>query len=210
MPQPTPVSQPTPVTPAIIDTILGHLAPHFLTAANGDLTAARYAASRMLACHNAKTEEELHLATDIVSFGFHALEALSVAAAPDLSLNQKLRLRGSAVSMSREAHKARRKLDQLKRASLTASPQPEAAPEARPPASPPAAPATSKLLDPINHAARFSANNATPSTRPHPQRLAAERIAENLRRNKAEHGRHEAAMTGNPGVEARAPAERAA
>ena len=50
------------------------------------------------------------------SFGLHALEALGYAAAPDLSLNKVLRLRGSAVSLSRESHKAQRKLDQIQRA----------------------------------------------------------------------------------------------
>ena len=78
--------------------------------------AARHAASHLLAAYNVATEEELGLAGEIVSFGFHALEALSEAAAPDLSMNQKLRLRGSAVSLSREAHKAQRKLDQLQKA----------------------------------------------------------------------------------------------
>ena len=109
----------------MLDTVLGHLAPHFLATTNGDLPAARHAASHLLAAYNAATEEELGLAGEIVSFSFHALEALSEAAAPDLSMNQKLRLRGSAVSLSREAHKAQRKLDQLQKARLTASPQPE-------------------------------------------------------------------------------------
>ncbi len=91
--------------PAILNTVLGHLASHFLEAADGDLPTARHAANRMLAAYDVQTEEELHLATDIIGFGFHALEALSAAAAPDLSLNQKIRLRGSAVSLNREAHR---------------------------------------------------------------------------------------------------------
>ena len=104
------------IAPAILDTVGAHLALLFLTGASGDETAARDAARATLATYAAETEEELRLAAGIISFGFHALEALSQAAAPDLSLNRVLRLRGSAVSLSRESHKAQRKLDQLQRA----------------------------------------------------------------------------------------------
>jgi hypothetical protein len=180
-----------PITPAILDTVLGHLAPHFLEAANGDLPTARHAASRMLAAHDAQTEEELHLATDIVSFGFHALEALSAAAATDLSLNQKIRLRGSAVSLSREAHKARRKLDQLKRARLTEAPQPQPAPEAPQPQDNPAANLIEFAKDAMQAAAWPGGLKAW--TMSQQQRRAAERITENLRRNKAEQERQQAA-----------------
>jgi len=101
---------------AFVDTVLGQLARLFLSAAAGDTEAARHAAAQMLAAYNAETEEELSLAAEIISFGLHALEALGYAAAPDLSLNKVLRLRGSAVSLSRESHKAQRKLDQIQRA----------------------------------------------------------------------------------------------
>ena len=107
------MSQPTATNTAILDTVLGHLARHFLVATNGDLAAARDAAGCLLAAYDTGTDAELELAADIVSFSFHALEALSDSAAPDLSLNQKLRLRAGAVNLSREGHKARRKLDQL-------------------------------------------------------------------------------------------------
>jgi len=63
----------------------------------------------------------------------HALEALGQAAVPDMPLTRVLRLRGSAVSLSREANKAERRLQQLRkarRAGIPAEPQP--APEPAP------------------------------------------------------------------------------
>ena len=119
---------PTNLPAAILATILNRLARLFLTGANGDLPTARHAASQMLAAYHPQTEDELSLAAEIISFAFHALDALSQAADPDLSLNQKLRLRGSAVSLSRESHKSHRKLDQLqktRRAGISTGPQPE-------------------------------------------------------------------------------------
>ena len=110
--------------PHVLDTILTHLAALFVTAS--DATAARYAATQTLAAYDVETEEELGLAADIISFGLHALQALSQAAAPDLSLTKILRLRGGAVSLSREGHKSRRKLDQLQRTRRTAATQPTA------------------------------------------------------------------------------------
>lgn len=101
---------------AILDTILARLATLFLSGSSGDLSAAREAARQMLVAYHPETEDELRLAASIVSFSFHALEALGQAADPLMSLNQKLRLRGSAVSLSRESHKAQRRLDQLQKA----------------------------------------------------------------------------------------------
>ena len=73
---------------------------------------ARHTASGLLAACNADTEDELRLRAETVGLSFHALEALGKAADdPELSLDRKLRLRGSAVSLSRQSHKAQRKLD---------------------------------------------------------------------------------------------------
>ena len=119
---------------AILDTVLGRLAVLFLTGAAGDLLTARDAARQMLAAYHPATPDELHLAAEIISFSAHALEALGQAASPDLSLNQKLRLRGSAVSLSRESHKSQRKLDQLQKArrtGATAQPDPNPGPATR-------------------------------------------------------------------------------
>jgi len=144
-----------------------------------------------------ETEEELHLASDIVSYGFHALEALSDSTAPELSLNNKLRLRGGAVNLSREGHKARRKLDQLQRARMAATPRPEAKADTVSDAAPPDTASTDPARDLIAIAREaiqasgkkggiqgFSLN--------HQQRRAAETIAKNLQRNRDEHERREA------------------
>ena len=101
---------------AILETVLIRLSALFLTGAGGDLAAARQAAYQMLSSHNPQTGDELSLAANIISFGFQALEALSQCAAPNLSLTRILRLRGSAVSLNREAEKARRSLAQCQKA----------------------------------------------------------------------------------------------
>jgi hypothetical protein len=201
---------PTAITPAILDTILGHLAPHFLTSANGDLPAARHASGHMLAAYNAETEEELRLAAEIVSFSFHALEALSEAAGPDLSFNKKLRLRGSAVSLSRESHKSQRKLDQLRRARLAASANPEA-PVPTPPIQPTTTPDDPSPDDPsptqplgLIEFAR-DAIQASMKTGPvqawtlsRQQRRAAKRMTETVKRNNAEQHRRQASEGKKP------------
>jgi hypothetical protein len=71
---------------ALLATILGRLVRLLLTAANNDETAARQAAIETLADYQPETAAELRLAANIVSFSLHALEALSQAASPDLSL----------------------------------------------------------------------------------------------------------------------------
>jgi hypothetical protein len=110
------MSLPATIAPAIQDTVIARLAPLFLTGANGDVAAARGAAAQMLAAHKPETPDELSLAADIISLQLHTLEALSYAATPDLSLSKIFRLRGSAVSLSRESFKAQRRLDQLQKA----------------------------------------------------------------------------------------------
>ncbi len=183
---------PATITPAILDTVLGHLAPYFLPGAGNAPTIARHAASQVLVAYGVATDEELRLAAEVVSFGFHALESLSEAATRDLPVTRKLRLRGSAVSLSREAHKAQRKLDQLQRARLTGSPPPEAR---EPPLEPPATPdkpATEPALGLIEFArealeASTKQGGVQAWTLSRQQRRAAERIAENLKRNKARH-----------------------
>jgi hypothetical protein len=120
------MSLPATLNQSILNTILSHLALLFLAAA-GDPDKARLAAVEALSGYNIQTEEELRLAAEIIAFGFHALQALAQAAEAGLSPNRTLRLRGSAVSLSRQAHKAQRKLDQLQRAPRRAEPQPKAA-----------------------------------------------------------------------------------
>jgi hypothetical protein len=119
------MSFPATIAQSILDTVIGRLAVLFLAGACGDMLVARHSASQMLAAYKPETPDELGLAAEIVSLQFHTIEALSYASDPELSLNKILRLRGGAVSLSRESHKARRKLDQLqlaRRAGTTAQP----------------------------------------------------------------------------------------
>jgi len=126
---------PTTIPAAIIETILTRLAALFVTGAAGDMTAARDAASQMLAAYHPETLAELTLAASIISFTFQALEALSQAADPDKSLTRIIRLRGSAVTLSRESTKAATQLAQLQKSRHQPSPaQPEIQPEPAQPA----------------------------------------------------------------------------
>jgi hypothetical protein len=115
---------------AVIETILARLAMIFLAGADGDNTAARQAAQQMLAVYNPHTEDELCLAANIISFNFQALEALGQAANLDQPITRILRLRSGAVSLSREAERARRSLSQIQKARQQA--QAAEAPQAEP------------------------------------------------------------------------------
>ena len=207
------MSLPATIAPDVLDIILGHLASLFLSA--GDPTAARHAASQMLAAYKVETEQELHLAADIISFGLHALEALSQATAPDRSLNQVLRLRGSAVSLSRESHKAQRKLDQLQRARRAAAHQPAAEIQPEAPASRPDATQAQPLIDnatgPIENATGELAskpiepagkNNGMTWTQSYRQRQTSKRLAKKMLkaqvRQVAEQGAMPAAQDARP------------
>jgi hypothetical protein len=202
---------PVIIAPAILDTVLTHLAMLFVAGAAGDQTAAREAATAMLAAYDTETEEELRLATEIISFGFHALEALSQAAAADLSLAKILRLRGSAVSLSRESHKAQRKLDHLQRARRVA-PQIQAAsiqaariqaariqaaeaqaaePKVADAAATPTQPQIERAIGLIEFAQEAieaaGKTNAQTWTQSFQKRQTAKRIAENMKKNQARH-----------------------
>ncbi len=119
-----PTTAPTKALPAaVLETVLPGLAALFLTGTDGDIAAARHAACQMLADYHPETENELRLAANIIAFSFHALEALGQASAPGVSLTRVLRLRGSAVSLSRESAKAERRLGQLQKARQQPIPQ---------------------------------------------------------------------------------------
>jgi hypothetical protein len=134
---------PNTLPTVIIETILTHLATLFLTGANGDTTAARAAATQMLATYNRPTVDELRLAANIVTFSFQALEALSQAAAPGTPISRALRLRSGAVSLSRQAAGAERRLTQLRDPNqqpvhtLHTEPHPQPAQPEPPPRTPP-------------------------------------------------------------------------
>jgi hypothetical protein len=185
------MSLPTTLPAAILDTILGRLALLFLSGAAGDLTAARHAAARMLASYHPETEDELRLAANIISFSFHALEALSQAATPDMPLTRILRLRGSAVSLSRESHKAQRRLDQLQKArrdGLQAQPEATTTPQ---PETEPSRPQIDKavaLIEATRQAIETTGKNGAPTwSKSYQQNQNAKRIAENLKKNQAAH-----------------------
>jgi hypothetical protein len=176
---------------AILDTILGRLALLFLPGACGDHAAARHAAKQMLAAYNPQTEAEFSLAADIISFGFHALEALSQSAEPGLKLAAILRLRGSAISLSREAHKSQRKLDQLQRERRAGkTQQPAETPAAEPEAisNRPGVDTALELIECARDAIRSARKRGGKTwTQQFQQRQTAKRIAENLRKKQAEH-----------------------
>jgi hypothetical protein len=188
------VSLPATIAQAILDTVIGRLALLFLAGASGDMAMARHAASQMIAAHNPETPDELTLAAEIISLQFHTLQALTDAADPELSLNKILRLRGGAVSLSRESHKARRSLDQLqrtRRAGATEQPAGTPAEAAQAPQSTPAKPQIDDapgLLDVIRNAQRTDGNN-WPQIQ---KRCNAQRITDTLKRNRA------AAITAGP------------
>ncbi|MDR3533425.1 MAG: hypothetical protein P4L90_23065 [Rhodopila sp.] len=184
------MSLPTTIPQAILDTVLGRLALLFLTGAAGDPTVARHAASQMLAAYNVETEEELRLAAEIICFGFHTLEALSYASDPDLSLNKICRLRGSAVSLSRESHKAQRKLDQLQRQRRAGTPtQPETpAPQPEPTPARPRIDNALGLIEAERPAKQIIGKDGGKSwSQSFQKRQTARRIAENLKKNQAQH-----------------------
>jgi hypothetical protein len=177
---------------AILETILGNLARIFLFGAGGDPIAAHHAADQMLAAYHPETEDELHLAADIIGFGFHALDALSQAAEPGVSLNRQLRLRGSAVSLSRQSHKARSKLDQLRKArAADVAMQPTKVPAPRPEPVPPRIETAIQPVEGTRAAPPIVARTGGQSwSNGYQQRQAAKRIAENLKKNQMNAGLH--------------------
>jgi hypothetical protein len=205
----------TMLSGAVLDTILARLAVLFLTGSGGDLAAAHHGAAKMLAGYHPETEDELRLAAEIVSFGFHALEALSQAASHDLPLTKILRLRGSAVSLSRQSHRSQHRLDQLQRDRRTSraaqpaaalpqeppAPQASSSPQASaPPQLPslpqaPQAPGPSRprddtaipLIETIQTSEATGSSSFKTWTKSYQQRRTARRIAENLKKNQAAH-----------------------
>jgi hypothetical protein len=175
-----------------LETILGHLATLFLVGANGNMEAARQAAATMLAAYGPQTEDEHRLAAQVISFGFHALEALAQATTPEMPLNRILRLRGSAVSLSREAEKAQRRLDRLQQARLDGADTPADAPPL-----PPSIEKACDLVDDTRQVAAAAKAAGVTWTQAYQQRQRATRITENLKKNQA---RHAARPTDTPPI----------
>ncbi len=180
---------------AILETILNHLALLFLAGAGGDMTAAKQAAAHLLAAYHPDTEGELCLAAQIASFSFHALESLTQATTPDMPMNRTLRLRGGAINLSRESHKAQRRLDELQAARLDGFEQPPALPQHTPLAEQAPNAKTDKALDLIQDTRKVaSVAKATGVTwtQAYQQRQRATRIADNLKKNQARHAAQQA------------------
>jgi hypothetical protein len=115
---------------ALLKTILHQIAILLLDGAGGDMEAAWAAAASTLRAYDPQTEQEVRLAAQIVAFSLQACEALAQAADPDMPLTRILRLRTGAVSLSREAEKAERRLEKLREARLQNLPEePEPLPE---------------------------------------------------------------------------------
>jgi hypothetical protein len=178
-----PATLPTTLPPAILETVLTRLAALFLTGADGNATAARHAAAQMLAAYHPQTTNELRLAAAIIGFSFQALEALAQAATPDMSLTRILRLRGSAVSLSRESAKAERRLGQLQNPRQQPVQTPQAEPEPAQP-EPRIDKALALIQDTRKIAVAAKANNLT-WTQAHEQRQRDIRIAASLKRAEA-------------------------
>ena len=127
------------VAPAFLEEMVAYLLHLFIRGAGGDEAAARHAVLSTLAAYDAKDEQELRLAAEIISFGFAGLEALARAMNPDLPLNAVLRLRGNANAAHRSGHQCQRTLDKLRKERGTAavhSPAPRTARSAVPPEAP--------------------------------------------------------------------------
>jgi hypothetical protein len=188
----------TAITAAFLDRILALLAPLFLAATGGDMTAAREAADAMLANYNVQTDDELRLVALTIAFGFGALDALGQATNPALSFNQVMRLRTNATALSRAGHQNQAIRDRLhKQSAAKPAPEPE-------PATLPTSAETADLVAFVR-----SANKArcqTPAAQTHApqtvapsgplsrqQRRAAERQAEKAQRRR-EHEARQAAL----------------
>ena len=180
-----PATLPATLPTALLETILTRLAPLFLIGAPNNPDAARQAAAHMLAAYHPETSEELRLAANIVAFSFQSLEALSQAATPDMSLTRILRLRGSAVTLTRESAKAERRLAELQTARRNAPTQPTAtqSPEPQPP-EPKIEKAIALIQDTAQISAAAEASNQT-WDQAHENRQREARIAASLQRAEA-------------------------
>ena len=124
---------PSHLSPTILNASINPIVPLFLIDAQGDEQAARQAVTDLLTDYHPQTNEELTLATEIIHFRLLARDNLRRSHDPELPLTKVLRLRGSAVSLSREANNAQRKLDKLQALRATAAPEAAPEPETNPP-----------------------------------------------------------------------------
>jgi hypothetical protein len=174
------MSLPATITQAVAEKIIAFLAPLFLAGAAGNLEASNHAAIAMLKTYAPTTDRELRFAALSIAFGFGALDALSRAADPDLTLNQVLRLRGTANALNRSAHQNETRLEKLRKH------PPEAQSEDSQPEPLPASTAAEDLL-------AFARLQSIPQAQTAPlsrqQRRAEERRQEKIRQRQQEQAR---------------------
>jgi hypothetical protein len=160
----------------IVEASLDQIAPLFLEGAKGDMPAARAAAQALLDDYHPQTNQQLTLAADIIHYRRLAQDNLKRSAEPDLPLTKILRLRGSAVSLSREANKAQRQLDKLQ----AKQPQPEAQPATD------QAPPTPAELAALHAAREIIKTHKKPSSGPsHPHQLSKQAMLQTMKQNAA-------------------------
>jgi hypothetical protein len=173
------------IAAAVLDKVLGLLAPLFLGPLAGDSAAAREAAKAMLDSYGARTNREVRIAASAIAFSFGALDALSRAAGGDLPVNQVLRLRGNANALNRAAEQNENRLEKL------VGRKEAAAPEAPPETELPASGATDDLVAFVR--STWQAEKAAAAPQPvslsRQQRRFADRQAEKRQRREQEKAR---------------------
>ncbi len=171
------------ISAAVLDKILGLLAPLFLDVAAPDTGTARRAAQSMLASYEARTNRELRTAALAIAFSFGALDALGRSADPDLPVNQVLRLRGNANALNRAAEQNENRLERLLgRPALEpaeATPEPEL----------PAAGATDDLVAFVRSTWKAEKAAAQPASPSRQQQRFADRRAEKQQQREQEQTR---------------------
>jgi len=170
---------------ALLHTILHQIAILLLRGANNDIEAARQAAAVVVGAHMPQTEQELRLAARIVAFSLQAGEALAQAANPELPLTRVIRLRTGAVSLTREAEKAERRLEKLREARLRGLPE---EPEPLPQAESPRVEKTTALIEDTRKVAAYAQAHGLSWSEAHRQRNREKRLAERRAKEAARTG----------------------
>jgi hypothetical protein len=168
---------------AFLQTILHQIALLLLPGAGGDMEAARQAAAVTLSAYDPRTEAELRLAARIVSFSLQALEALAQAADPEMPLARVLRLRTGAVSLSREAEKAERRLEKLRENRAVEEAQP--LPESEIPEEPASIEKATALIDDNRKVAAYAQAHGLTWSQAMKQRRREQRLAERREKQQA-------------------------
>jgi len=165
----------TDLPEALFHTIIHQIALLLLKGAGGNMEAASQAAAVTLAAHCPQTEVEFRLAARIVTFSLQAGEALAQAADPEMPINRVLRLRTGAVSLTREAEKAERRLEKLREARLQNLPEePEPLPE---PEASPRTETTTALIEDNRKIATYAKARGLSFTQALKQRQREQRLA---------------------------------